>query len=147
MNDLYSKLSPVQVVVPVKVLDATTPADAEIDLIGFSGALITISCGAKGGGDTGTIDVTLTHAADNGAGAAGSYAAVTASDVLGPATVTAGVIKNLATGAVSAAIYKVGYVGGKRFIKIAVTETGSNATGTMMSISVIKGFPEVAPAA
>lgn len=145
MKDLYTHLVPVQAVVPVKVLDSTVPTTVEIDLAGFNSALIVISCGAKGSGDTGTIDVTLTHAPDDGAGASGSYANVAAADVLG-VTPSSGVILNLASGAVAAAIYKIGYVGGKRFIKAAVTESNSNATGTMMSITIIKGHGQNAPA-
>lgn len=143
MKDLYSKVTLVQAVAPVLVLDATVPSTVEIDLKGFNSALIEITCGAKGAGDTGTIDVTLTHADDDGTGAAGAYANCAVADVNGLTTVTSGVIKNLAAGAVAAAVYKVGYVGGRRFIKAAVTETGANATGTIMAITIIKGNPEL----
>jgi hypothetical protein len=145
MKDSYSHLVPVQAVAPVKVLDATVPAAAEVDLAGFNSALIVTSWGAKVGGDTGTIDVALTHADDNGSGAAGAYADVAAKDVLG-VTPSSGIIKNLAGGAVNAGIAKVGYVGGKRFIKITVTESDANATGTIMSIVVVKGHGQDAPA-
>ena len=141
MKDLHSKLKLVQAVAPVNVLDATVPTTLEIDLKGFNSAVIEISHGAKPIGDTGTIDVTLTHADDDGTGVAGSYTAVAAADVLG-VTPVAGVIFNLATALVAAAVAKVGYVGGKRFIKAAVTETGSNSTGTIMSITIIKGDAE-----
>jgi hypothetical protein len=146
MKDLYSKITPVAAIAPVNVLDATTPTTLEIDLQGYNSAVVIISHGAKVEGDTGTIDFTMTHADDDGTGVADSYASVSDDDVLG-VTPTEGVILNLATGAVAAAITKVGYVGGKRFIKIATTETGSNATGTICDIIVVKGDPELAPAA
>jgi hypothetical protein len=146
MKDLYSKVGLVQAVAPVNVLDATVPTTVEIDLKGFNSAVIEISNGAKAIGDTGTIDVTLTHADDDGTGVAGAYTACATADVLG-VTPVAGVIFTLATAAQAAAVTKVGYVGGKRFIKAAVTETGSNSTGTIMSITIIKGNPENAPAA
>lgn len=146
MKDSYNHLVPVQAVVPVRVRDDAVPAAAEIDLADFNSALIVISCGDKVAGDTGTIDVALTHADDDGTGSSGDYADVTSADVLGPEAVTSGVIKSLASGAVAAAIYKVGYVGGKRFIKITVTETDGNAIGTMMSINVIKSHGLDVPA-
>ena len=146
MKDLYSNISPVQAVVPVKVLDATTPADAEIDLKGYNSAVVEISCGAKVAGDTGTITVSLQHADDDGTGVAGSYTNVAAADVQGVTPAT-GVILTLASAAVAAAIHKVGYIGGKRFIKTIVAEADSNATGTIMSINVIKGDPELGPSA
>lgn len=147
MKDLYNHLVPIQAIKPVLVLDATVPAAVEVDLAGSNSALIIISCGAKVAGDTGTIDVALTHAADNGAGVAGDYSDVVLADVQGPtAALTTGIIKNLAGGAVTAGIYKVGYTGGKRFIKITVTETNANATGTILGITVLKGNGQDVPA-
>jgi hypothetical protein len=141
VKDLYSNISLVQAVAPVNVLDATVPTTVEIDLQGFDSCVIEISHGAKAVGDAGTIDVTLTHADDDGTGSSGDYANVAAADVLG-VTPSSGVVFNLAAGAVDAAVARVGYVGGKRFIKAAVTETGDNATGTIMSITIIKGHPD-----
>ncbi len=140
MKDLYSHLKLIQAVEPFKVLDATVPTTVEIDLAGFNSAVIEISHAEKPVGDTGTIDVTLTHANDAGNGAAGAYAAAAATDVQG-VTPVAGVIFNLATGLVAKAVSRIGYIGGRRFIKVAVTETGSNATGTLMAIMIIKGHP------
>lgn len=138
MKDLYSNISLVQSIVPVLVLDATVPAAVETDLKDANSAVIEISCGAKGAGDTGTIVFTLTHADDDGTGVAGAYANVAAADVQG-VTPSSGVILTLAGGAVAAAVYKFGYIGGKRFIKLAVTEADANATGTLVSATVIKG--------
>jgi hypothetical protein len=146
MKDLYSKITAVAAIAPVNVLDATVPTTLEIDLQGYNSAVVIISHGAKAAGDTGTIDFTMTHADDDGTGAAGAYANVAAADVQG-VTPSSGVILNLAAAAVAAAILKVGYVGGKRFLKIATTESAANSTGTICDIIVIKGDPEVAPAA
>ena len=144
MKDLYNKIKPVQVIAPVKVLDATVPAAVEVDLAGYNSAVVSINCGAKGGGDTGTITLTMDHADDDGTGVAGAYANVAAKDVQG-ITPVSGVIFTLAGGAVAAAITKIGYVGGKRFAKFTLAETDSNATGTMMAISLIKGHPADSP--
>lgn len=146
MKDSYNHLVPIQAVAPVNVLDATVPAAAVVDLAGFNSALIVISCNTKGAGDTGTITLTLDHADDDGTGAAGAYANVAVADVLGLSSVTSGIIKTLAAGAVAAAVYKIGYVGGKRFIKLTVAENDGNATGTIMSITVVKGHGQDAPA-
>jgi hypothetical protein len=146
MKDLYSKITGVAAIAPVNVLDATVPTTLEIDLKGYSSAVVLINHGAKAAGDTGTIDFTMTHADDDGTGVAGDYANVAAADVQG-VTPASGVILNLAAAAVAAAIHKVGYIGGKRFLKIAVTESAANSTGTICDIIVVKGDPEVAPAA
>ncbi len=145
MRDLYNHLTLIQAVAPVKVLDATVPAAVEVDLANFNAAVIELTCGAKGGGDTGTITLQLTHAPDDGTGIAGAYADVAAADVQG-VTPSSGIIKTLAGGAVSAAVYKFGYIGGKRFIKLTLAENDSNATGTILAITVIKGHGLDVPA-
>ena len=141
MKDLHSFLNPLAAIEPVLVLDATVPSTVELDLQGYNSAGCFIHWGAKGAGDTGTIDVTMTHADDDGTGASGSYANVAAADVVGVTPAT-GVVKNLAGGAVATGILLFSYVGGKRFIKLAVTETNANSTGTIMDIIVLRGHPE-----
>lgn len=145
MKDLYSNIVPVQAVAPVLVRDATVPAAAEVDLAGCESAVIEVSCGAKGGGDTGTITLQLDQADDSATpGVAGSYSNVAAADVQG-VTPAAGIILTLASGAVAAAVYKFGYIGGKRHIKLTLAENDANATGTILGITVIKGHLQDAP--
>jgi hypothetical protein len=147
MKDLHSNIDIVAAFVPVLVLDATVPTAAEIDLQGFNSAEIEVSIGVKSA-DTGTVTFTVTHADDDGAGAAGDYAAVAAADMLG-VTPTAGLILTVDLDGDAAdetsIIKRFGYVGGKRFIKITVAEVGSNATGVIMGCNVIKGNPLDAP--
>ena len=147
MKDLYNHIKPVQIVAPVNVLDATVPAAVEADLAGYNSASILVNCGAKGAGDTGTITLKLEHADDSATpGTAGAYAVVEAVDMLGVSpTATTGIILTLAGGAVAAAVYKFGYVGGKRHLKFTLAETDSNATGTIMAITLVKGHSQDVP--
>lgn len=139
MKDLYNHLELVQAVAPVKVLDATVPDPEEIDLAGYNSAVIEMSCGAKDSDDSGTITLKLEHADDSTTpGSAGTYSNVVAADVQG-ATPAEGIIKTLAGGAVAAAVYKFGYIGGKRHIRLTIAEDGTNSTGTIISVTVIKG--------
>ena len=144
MKDNYNNIDIVQAVAPVAVLDETVPAAKEIDLAGAMSAVIEVSCGAKGAGDTGTITLKVEHADDDGTGSSGTYASVEEKDMLG-VTPASGVILTLVGGAVAAKTYKFGYVGGKRFIKLTLAEADSNATGTIMGINVIKGHLENSP--
>ena len=143
MKDLYSKLKVVQAYAPILVKDATVPAAVEVDLKGFNSAVIEISNAAKPVGDTGTITIALSHADDTGAGVAGAYANCAVADVNGLTTVTSGVIFTLATAAQPAAVAQVGYVGGKRFIKLTTAEADDNTTGTIIGVNVIKGHAEL----
>lgn len=145
MKDLYSKIKPVMVFAPVLVVDNTVPAATEVDLKGFNSAVIEISNAEKPVGDTGTITIALSHADDDGTGVAGSYSNCAIADVNVPTTtttITSGVIFTLATALQAAAVTTIGYVGGKRFIKLTTAEANSNATGTIIGVNVIKGHPE-----
>lgn len=146
MKDTYNHLVPIQAVVPVKVLDATVPGAAVVDLVDFNSALIVFNCGDKVAGDTGTITLKLEHADDSATpGVPGTYANVEAADVLG-VTPSSGIIFTLAGGAVAAAVYKCGYVRGKRHIKLTLAENDGNATGTILAVTVVKGHGLNVPA-
>jgi hypothetical protein len=147
MKDIYNNLALVQAVKPVLVLDNVVPAAVEVDLAGFNSALIELNVGLKNA-DTGTITLTLTHADDDGTGVSGDYSNVAAADVLG-VTPVAGLIKTIDVDADAdtSHVFKYGYVGGKRFIKLTLAELNDNATGVILAITVIKGHPLDAPVA
>jgi len=150
MKDLYNHLTPVQVVEPILQLVGTTHAAVEVDLQNFNSALILWNVGSKNAGDTlnstNKFTLTLTHADDDGTGSAGSYSNVAAADVLGGDTPSSGVVKTVDAEADCDQIYKIGYVGGKRFIKLLITAAGTIANGTIMDITVIKGHGLDVPA-
>jgi len=139
MKDLYNHLTLVQAVAPVVVKTGTVPDPAAVDLAGYNSAVIEMSCGAKPSGEDGAITLKLEHADDSTTpGTAGTFSSVAAADVQG-ATPNAGIIKTLATATEApAAVYKFGYVGGKRHIKLTIAAAADNDTGTIMSVTVIK---------
>jgi len=148
MKDLYNNISLVQVIAPVKVLNDTVPDAVAVDLAGYNSAVIEISNGAKAAGDTGTITLKVEHADDGAAtpGVAGSYDEVEAVDLQGVTpTAGTGIVFTLAAAAQAAAITKIGYIGGKRWLKFTLAEADNNATGTIIGINLIKGHPLDAP--
>jgi len=66
----------------------------------------------------------MEHADDDGTGVAGSYANVAAADVQG-VTPASGIVLTIDADAETPQITKIGYVGGKRFVKITPAETGT----------------------
>ena len=150
MKDSYNHLVAIQVVEPILQLFGTTHAVAEVDLAGFNSALILWNVGAEHGSDTlsssNKFTLTLTHADDTGAGVAGSYTAVAVADVLGGDTPAAGVVKTVDAAADCLTIYPIGYVGGKRFIKLLILAAATIANGTIMDVTVIKGHGLDVPA-
>ena len=146
MKDLYNHLTLVQAVAPVVVKTGTVPDPAAVDLAGYNSAVIEMSCGAKPSGEDGAITLKLEHADDSTTpGTAGTFSSVAAADVQG-ATPDAGIIKTLATATEAlAAVYKFGYVGGKRHIRLTIAAAAGNTNGTIIGVTVIKGHGLDAP--
>jgi len=143
MKDLHSNIKPVSCLDPISI--SATQAAVEVDLAGFNSAEIIWLTGLEEGTLSGSLGwtLTVTHADDDGTGVAGSYSNVAAADVLG-VTPASGVCVTLDDPAEDNTLYRFGYVGGKRFIKLLVSEVGTT-TGMPQALLVIKGDPLDAP--
>jgi len=141
MKDLFNNIKPISVIKPMLLIDTASPAAVEKSLAGFNSAAIIIDHAAKPAGDTGTITLKIEHADDSATfDVAGDYSNVAAADIQG-ATPSSGIVFTLAAAAQAAATVKLGYVGGKKWLKFTLTENDGNATGTQISIMMIKGHP------
>lgn len=150
MRDLASKIASVVAIAAATYSADTTPA--ALDLQGFDSAALLISVGAGGITFDGTnkIEFVLTHADDDGTGNPGTFTNVAAADINGagaPTTVTNGIVKALTAAHASADVTEIGYIGGKRYLKLLADFSGTHGTGTPISVTLTKGFPKNAPAA
>jgi hypothetical protein len=127
MKDLHSNIGVALAVIPATL--TATSTSAAIDLQGFNSACAVVSTGAVAG--SGDYTASLTECDTLG----GTYTAVAASDLLGE------FIATLAADSV----YKVGYVGNKRFIKAVVTK--NSGTSIIAGVTIIKGNASSAPVA
>ena len=141
MRDLKSSIAPVIAIAPAIYSADNTPN--AIDLRGFGSAVMLINVGVGGITFTGTdkIEFVLTHSDDDI-----SYVAVTDADVQGVASFSNGIIKALTTAQATTTIDEIGYVGGKRYLKLLADFSGTHGTGTPLAALVIKGHPEIFPA-
>ena len=141
MKDLYNNIEVVSVLDPIAVTATATYAD--IDLAGFNSALLVLNCGLEAGGSglkaANNIVFTLYDSADGD-----TYALVETDDMLN-LTVTNGVVLTIDAVGEDNSIYKLGYVGGKRYLELVMTVTGT--VSMPLSIECIKGHPENAPVA
>lgn len=141
MRDMITAITPAQSLLPQTI---TTGGGAkntgDIDLQGCNAAAFLVHVGASGDTLSGSVKLTvkMEHADDNGAGAAGSYAAVADADILG-ATSASGDIIVVDSAADASKVYKVGYKAGKRFAKLTVTPSSGNTAGTPVAITIVKG--------
>lgn len=126
-KDLYSNIGVTVSVVPA-VLTATTTGTG-VDLAGFESAAVVINTGAIAG--SGVFNVTLEESDASGSG----YTAVAASKVQG----------TLPTPLAASTVYKLGYLGAKRYIRPVLTL----ASGTSIAAGavVIKGNARSKPVA
>lgn len=99
-----------------------------VDLQGYEGALIVINTGTI---TDGTHAIDIQESDDNS-----TFTSVAAADLIGtePSIGAADDNKD----------YKIGYIGAKRYIRVAVTVSGATSGGAY-STAVVRGFPRHAP--
>lgn len=151
-RDLVHNVKPTAMLAPV--VRTTSVLSAALDLQGFEAALIAFHIGVFGDAASGSVffEAELQECATSG----GSYTAVADTDLLFPGAVVArtgsvaasGVFfQSKTTGAVDlAGLYTVGYRGSKEFLKVNVRVTGTNSTGTPVSIVGYAGHALYEPA-
>lgn len=139
----------------VKVLgtiNATLAADntpAAIDTRGYDAVAVLIGVGAGGITFSGTnkVEFVLTHSDDDS-----TYTAVAAADVILGANADAsvgsgGIVKSLIAAHATADVAKVGYIGGKRYLKVLADFSGTHGTGTPICVMVLGSHGDRAPGA
>ena len=150
MKDLASKVAISPIFGPVTLsADATAVV---VDRQGFESILFHLGIGIGGITFDGSnyIEFTLQHSDDNS-----TYTDVALTDLVGddiPASIVVGqnsasCIKRLVAAHAAAAVYEIGYIGGKRYLRADVEFTGTHGTGTPICWSVIKGNASLQPAA
>lgn len=143
MKDMHSGVSAaILIAAATLAADNTPPA---VDLQDFNAAEIILAIGAGGITFSGTnkIEFKLTHSDDDS-----TYEAVTAADLLGVASVgTGGIVKALTAAHAAAGVYRFGYVGGKRYLKLLADFSGTHGTGTPIAAVALLGQPYDAPVA
>lgn len=141
-RDMASNLSAAYTQTPV--VRSATNNGASVDLLGFNGATVYLMPGIGGITFDGTnrIDFALQHSTDNS-----TWVNVTDADVVGVTGITSGIVRSLITAHAAASITEIGYVGGRRYIRLNATFGGTHGTGTPLAALVVRGEPEVAPVA
>lgn len=128
MKDIYHSLKAVQAVASGSKADAVN-GDV-VDLAGFGSALFVVNTGTISG--DGDFSFTLQESDTT---TSGDFTDVEADDVLGAAPAT--------MAATSA--YSVGYIGAKRYVRLAVAKTGG--TSIQLGAVAILGHAAMEPAA
>lgn len=124
------------IAIAAAVLSAdNTPAT--IDLLDYQSATLLLNVGVGGITFTGSnkIEFVLTHSDDDV-----TYSTVTdddlVKDALAPATIANGIVRALTAAHAAATVQKIGYVGGKRYLKLLADFSGTHGTGTPIAATV-----------
>jgi len=141
--DLTNNLDIARSVRPQTISNATgARTGSSVDLQGFESAAVAVEFGdidELGASPVGsaTIDIELEHSDDNS-----SWSDVALADVVGPTSVTNGIVASPTT---DASVYRAGYRMTKRYLRVILTPTGL-ANGGSIAAFVIRGCPRHAPA-
>lgn len=145
MKDMHSQMSIVGSIGPATLAADNTPA--AIDLLGYNACEILLGIGIGGETFSGSnkIEIEISHSDDDVA-----YSRPTAEDFLGEVSVADGttgysIVKSLIVAHAAAAAYRLGYVGGKRYLKILFNFSGTHNTGTPLCAMVLGLHPYIAP--
>jgi hypothetical protein len=133
MKDMHSDITAVAAIGNAVLAADNTPA--AIDLQGYNAAEIVLNIGIGGITFSGTnkVEFILTHSDDDSV-----YANVVDADMLGVSSISGGIIKSLVAAHAAAAVYRFGYVGNKRYLKILADFSGTHGTGTPIAATVLK---------
>lgn len=118
---------------------AADNSPAAVDLRGFHEATVLLHIGAGGITFTGTnkIEFVLTHSDDDS-----TYSNVTSDDLVldsyAPASITNGIVRALTAAHATDTIQKIGYIGGKRYLKLLADFSGTHGTGTAIAAQVVR---------
>jgi hypothetical protein len=134
MQDLMNNITVARAIAPVSVSDNTAQVSQIIDRQGYDSLTFAIATGSLADADA-TFAVLVEHGDDSGLSDA---AAVADADLLGTEALAG------FTFADDNATRKIGYVGGKRYVRLTITPSG-NASAALIAASAILGHPNVAP--
>ncbi len=144
MKDTFNNLAPVVAINPQTITSTGSPQDLVspgIDLQFFNSALVVAHIGdidELGSSPVGSskIEMELEDSDDDV-----TYTDVTLADVVGPSSVTSGIVASSTTDQTT---MKCGYVGDKRYIRVRLLST-TLTNGGPVSAMVIKGNDRHAP--
>ena len=138
------------IVVSNSIINAvkTTAANGSgVDLKGFEEATAIVDVGAEGDTLSGSVyfEISLEHSDDDS-----TYTDVVQADIINGTIASGGIWLKLdgTTGGdpdTTGGQWQVGYVGGKRYVRLVLAKTGTHTNGTPISGVIVKSRPRVAP--
>lgn len=131
----------------INAVKTTGANGSTVDLQGFENATAVVTVGAEGDTLASNLyfTVALQHSDDNSA-----WSNATQTDIVNGTIAADGIFLKLdgTTGGdpdTTGGEWQVGYVGGKRYVRLVLAKSGTHSTGTPISGVIIKSTPRNAP--
>lgn len=116
-------------------------AGALVDTLNYGSATLLIHVGAGGIAFSNANRIEFVVSAGNAADGS-DLVPVTDVDIVvdavAPAAIVGGIVRAITAAKAAADIQKVGYVGGKRYLKVAADFSGAHGTGTAIAASIVR---------
>lgn len=140
MKDLSNSISPA-----ISLASAVSGSGARtgtgVDLQGYESATVLVDVGAEGDTLSGSVhfEISLEESDDNS-----TFTDVAQAGIIDGTISSGGIFLKLdgTTGGdpdTTGGIFRVGYVGGKRYIRVVLAKTGTHSNGTPLGAMVIRG--------
>jgi len=138
------------IVVSNSIINAVKTAGANgtgVDLKGFEEATAIVDVGAEGDTLSGSVyfEISLEHSDDDS-----TYTDCVQADIINGTIAAGGIWLKLdgTTGGdpdTTGGNWQIGYVGGKRYLRLVLAKTGTHSTGTPIAGVIVKSRPRNAP--
>lgn len=133
MKDMHSFMS-----AAVAIGAATYAADevgAAIDKVGYEGVEFVLNAGVGGITFSGTnkVEVVVEDSPDNS-----TWTVVDDADILGATVAAGGIVKAFVAAHAAAAVYRFGYKGDKRYVRVTLDFSGTHGSGTPFAVTALK---------
>lgn len=138
-RDNVSGMSPIEAITPG--VYSADQAGSLVDLNNFGAAAILLHVGAGGIAFSAAnrIDVLVQHGnAPDGSDLTPIADTDVIVDAVAPAAIANGIVRSIVAAKAAADVQKVGYVGGKRFVKVTADFSGAHATGTPIAATIVR---------
>ena len=139
MKDLSNNINPA-----VSIINAVKTAAGNgtgVYLQGYESATVLVDVGAEGDTLSGSVyfEVSLEHSDDNS-----TYSDCAQADIIDGTIAAGGIFLKLdgTTGGdpdTAGGIFRIGYVGGKRYVRVVLAKTGTHSNGTPLGAMIVRG--------
>ena len=139
MRDLSNNISPAVSIISAVRTEAVNGSG--VDLQGYESATVLVDVGAEGDTLSSSVhfEVSLEHSDDNS-----TFTDVAQADIIDGTISSGGIFLKLDGTAggnpdTAGGIFRVGYVGGKRYVRVVLAKTGTHSNGTPIGAMVVRG--------